>query len=40
MLYLGIDNAIIHAPYTGRNVEVGFVAKRRANSVRFGDPTG
>ena len=39
MLYLGIDNAIIHAPYTGRSVEVSFVAKRRINSVRFGDPT-
>lgn len=39
MMYLGIDTAIIHAPSTGRTVEVGFVAKRRANSVRFGDPT-
>lgn len=39
MMYLGIDNAIIHSPQTGRTVEVAFVAKRRANSVRFGDPT-
>ncbi len=39
MMYLGIDNAIIHAPNRGRNVELSFVAKRRANSVRFGDPT-
>ncbi len=39
MMYLGIDNAIIHAPNTGRSVEVSFVAKRRVNSVRFGDPT-
>lgn len=39
MMYLGIDTAIIHAPSTGRTVEVAFVAKRRANSVRFGDPT-
>ncbi len=39
MMYLGIDNAIIHAPSTGRTVEVAFVAKRKANSVRFGDPT-
>ncbi len=39
MMYLGIDNAIIHAPNTGRSVEVSFIAKRRANSARFGDPT-
>ncbi|MGB8859949.1 MAG: NlpC/P60 family protein [Ilumatobacteraceae bacterium] len=39
MLYLGIDNAIIHAPFTGRNVEVAFVSKNKAKSVRFGDPT-
>jgi len=39
MMYLGIDNAIIHSPNTGRNVELSFVAKRRANSARFGDPT-
>ncbi|HQZ35951.1 MAG TPA: NlpC/P60 family protein [Ilumatobacteraceae bacterium] len=39
MMYLGVDNAIIHAPSTGRTVEVAFVAKRRAQSVRFGDPT-
>ena len=39
MLYLGIDNAIIHSPGSGKTVEVAFVAKRRANSVRFGDPT-
>ena len=40
MMYLGIDNAIIHSPYTGRSVEVSFIAGRRVNSVRFGDPTG
>jgi len=39
MMYLGIDNAIIHSPNSGRTVEVSFVAKRRANSARFGDPT-
>jgi cell wall-associated NlpC family hydrolase len=39
MLYLGVGNAIIHAPYTGRSVEVAFVSKNRAKSVRFGDPT-
>ena len=40
MMYLGIDSAIIHAPFTGRNVELSFVAKRRVNSARYGDPTG
>jgi cell wall-associated NlpC family hydrolase len=40
MMYLGIDNAIVHAPFTGRNVEVSFISKKRVNSVRFGDPTG
>lgn len=39
MMYLGIDNAIIHSPNSGRYVEVSFVSKRRVNSVRFGDPT-
>lgn len=39
MLYLGVGNAIVHAPYTGRNVQVDFVSKNRAKSVRFGDPT-
>jgi len=39
MMYLGIDNAIIHSPNSGRNVELSSVAKRRVNSVRFGDPT-
>ena len=39
MMYLGIDNAILHAPNTGRTVELSFIAKRRVNSVRFGDPT-
>lgn len=40
MMYLGIDNAIVHAPFTGRTVEVSFISKKRVNSVRFGDPTG
>ena len=39
MMYLGIDSAILHSPNTGRTVEVAFIAKRRVNSVRFGDPT-
>ena len=38
MLWLGVDNAIVHAPYTGRNVEVDTVTKR--HSARFGNPIG
>ena len=37
MLYLGIDKAIVHAPYTGTAVQFDVVNKRR--SVRLGDPT-
>jgi cell wall-associated NlpC family hydrolase len=40
MMYLGVDNAIIHSPFTGRTVEVGFVSKRKAGSARFGNPIG
>lgn len=40
MLYLGIDNAIIHAPQTGRSVELAFVGKHHSRSVRFGNPIG
>lgn len=36
MLWLGVDQTMVHAPYTGRNVEVDIVAKRR--SVRYGNP--
>lgn len=38
MMWLGVDRAIVHAPYSGRNVEVDYVNIRR--SVRWGDPTG
>ena len=38
MLWLGVDNAILHAPYTGRNVEVDTITRRR--SVRYGNPIG
>ena len=40
MMYLGVDNAIIHAPFTGRNIELGFVSKRKADSALYGDPAG
>jgi cell wall-associated NlpC family hydrolase len=38
MLWLGVDNTIVHSPYTGRNVEVDTIARRR--NVRFGNPLG
>lgn len=42
MLWLGVDNLIVHAPQTGRNVEVGHFSSRRVSvrNVKFGDPTG
>jgi cell wall-associated NlpC family hydrolase len=40
MLYLGVDNAILHAPYTGRNVEVDFVSKHHVKHLKFGNPLG
>lgn len=38
-MYLGVENAIVHSPYSGRDVEITFLSERRGNSVRFGDPT-
>ncbi len=38
MMWLGVDRAMVHAPYTGRNVEVDYVAARR--SIKFGNPIG
>ncbi|MBI5088928.1 MAG: C40 family peptidase [Actinobacteria bacterium] len=38
MIWLGVDRAIVHAPYSGRNVEVDFFSTRR--KVKYGDPTG
>lgn len=37
MIYLGVDNAVVHAIQTGRTVEVD---EFRRSSVSFGDPTG
>lgn len=37
MMWLGVDNTIVHAIGSGRNVEVD-VTKRK--NLRFGDPTG
>jgi hypothetical protein len=40
MMYLGLPGTIVHAPYTGRTVEVDVLSKSRLRSVRYGDPTG
>lgn len=40
MLWLGVDNLIVHAPQRGHPVEVGAVSNRRGNRVKFGDPIG
>ncbi len=40
MLYLGVDDAVIHAPFTGRSVEFSLVKGSRSNSLRFGNPLG
>ena len=39
MMYLGVGDAIIHSVMTGRTVELDTISERRANSVRFGDPS-
>ncbi|WP_420452806.1 C40 family peptidase [Ilumatobacter sp.] len=37
MMYLGVGDAIVHAPRTGRTVEIDTISR---DSVTFGDPTG
>jgi peptidoglycan DL-endopeptidase CwlO len=36
MMYLGADDAVVHAPQSGRNVEV----RSWGRASRFGDPLG
>ena len=38
MIWLGVERYIVHAPYSGRTVEVDDFSARR--HVRYGDPTG
>ncbi|HEY7625784.1 MAG TPA: NlpC/P60 family protein [Ilumatobacteraceae bacterium] len=38
MIWLGVDNMIVHAPYRGRPVEVDFVTKRHLKRLKFGNP--
>jgi cell wall-associated NlpC family hydrolase len=40
MLWLGIDNLIVHAPNRGHDVEVGHVSDRRVRRIKFGNPIG
>ena len=37
-LWLGVDNFVVHAPYTGRSVEFSHI--RSGKSVLFGNPVG
>ena len=39
MMYLGVEDAVVHSVQTGRTVEVDTISERRRNSVRWGDPT-
>jgi hypothetical protein len=39
MMYLGVDDAIIHSVMTGRTVELDTISGRRRSSVHFGDPS-
>ncbi len=39
-IFLGVDNAIVHSPYTGRSVEVGHLGGSHVRSAKFGDPVG
>ena len=38
MMYLGVEDAIVHSIQTGRTVEIDTISGSRRNSVRFGDP--
>lgn len=38
MIYLGVENFILHAPFTGRSVEFSHIAKSKVKYTRFGDP--
>ncbi len=40
MIWLGVDNLIVHAADAVRDVEVGEISNRRASRAKFGDPTG
>lgn len=39
MMYLGIDDAVVHASNPENDVELWMLGERRAANVRYGDPT-
>ncbi|MDA3031942.1 MAG: NlpC/P60 family protein [Actinomycetota bacterium] len=39
MMYLGVDNAVVHSASTGRTVEVDTISERTAKRATFGDPS-
>ncbi|MEM1331907.1 MAG: NlpC/P60 family protein [Actinomycetota bacterium] len=38
MMYLGVEDAVVHSVNTGRTVEVDTISERRRDRVSFGDP--
>jgi cell wall-associated NlpC family hydrolase len=40
MMWLGVDNLIVHAVGRGRSVEIGHISDRRVKRVKFGNPLG
>jgi cell wall-associated NlpC family hydrolase len=40
MIWLGVDNLIVHAPYRGHPVEVGDISNRHVKRAKFGNPIG
>jgi len=40
MMYLGVENAVVHSVNTGRTVEVDTISERKFSRLTFGDPTG
>lgn len=38
MIYLGLDNAMVHSPNAGNRVEITYFSARRTNTVVFADP--
>ena len=39
MMYLGVDNAVVHSANTGRTVEIDTISERTAKRATFGDPS-
>jgi cell wall-associated NlpC family hydrolase len=38
MMYLGAENVVVHAPYTGRNVEIRQMLPQRVRTARYASP--